>query len=124
MPVDESTLDPSVTETAMPSMLPFTEDDFAPSWEESKLLLPALRQTKVEEGFNGIFSFTPDGQSLVGESADVRGFWLAEAVWVTHSAGIAKAVAELLVDGHSETDLHEVDVHRFEDDPARAFVRE
>ena len=115
MPVDASTLDPEVTETAMPSMLPFTEDDFAPSWEQSKLLLPALRQSKVEEGFNGIFSFTPDGQSLVGESADVRGFWLAEAVWVTHSAGIAKAVAEVLVNGQSETDLHEVDVHRFED---------
>ncbi|WP_410606360.1 GcvT family protein [Amycolatopsis sp. lyj-109] len=114
MPVDESGLDPSVTETAMPSMLPFTEDDFAPSWEESKLLLPALRQTKVEEGFNGIFSFTPDGQSLVGESADVRGFWLAEAIWVTHSAGIAKAVAQLLVDGHSEVDVHDIDVHRFE----------
>ncbi len=115
MPVEESTLDPSVTDSAMPSMLPFTEDDFAPSWEQSRLLLPALRQAKVEEGFNGIFSFTPDGQSLVGESADVRGFWLAEAVWVTHSAGIAKAVAELLVDGRSETDLHEVDVHRFEE---------
>ncbi|WP_372664374.1 GcvT family protein [Amycolatopsis kentuckyensis] len=115
MPVEESTLDPSVTETAMPSMLPFTEDDFAPSWEQSRLLLPALRQTKVEEGFNGIFSFTPDGQSLVGESADVRGFWLAEAIWVTHSAGIAKAVAELLVDGHSEVDTHDIDVHRFEE---------
>ncbi|HEY3463511.1 MAG TPA: FAD-dependent oxidoreductase [Amycolatopsis sp.] len=115
MPVEESTLDPTVTETAMPSMLPFTEDDFAPSWEESQLLLPALRQTKVEEGFNGIFSFTPDGQSLIGESADVRGFWLAEAIWVTHSAGIAKAVAELLVDGHSEVDTHEIDVHRFEE---------
>ncbi|MET8853173.1 FAD-dependent oxidoreductase [Amycolatopsis sp. NPDC004625] len=115
MPVDESTLDPTVTETAMPSMLPFTEDDFAPSWEQSRLLLPALRQTKVEEGFNGIFSFTPDGQSLVGESADVRGFWLAEAIWVTHSAGIAKAVAQLLVDGHSEVDTHDIDVHRFEE---------
>jgi glycine cleavage system aminomethyltransferase T/glycine/D-amino acid oxidase-like deaminating enzyme len=115
MPVDESTLDLAVSDTAMPSMLPFTEDDFAPSWEQSKLLLPALRQTKVEEGFNGIFSFTPDGLSLIGESAGVRGFWLAEAVWVTHSAGIAKAVAELLVDGHSETDVHEVDVHRFEE---------
>ncbi|MEV5716169.1 FAD-dependent oxidoreductase [Amycolatopsis mediterranei] len=115
MPVDESTLDPSVTGTAMPSMLPFTEDDFAPSWEQSQLLLPALRQTKVEEGFNGIFSFTPDGQSLVGESADVRGFWLAEAIWVTHSAGIAKAVAELLVHGHSEVDVHDIDVHRFEE---------
>ncbi|KDN20570.1 GcvT family protein [Amycolatopsis rifamycinica] len=115
MPVDESTLDPAVTGTAMPSMLPFTEDDFAPSWEESKLLLPALRHTKVEEGFNGIFSFTPDGQSLVGESADVRGFWLAEAIWVTHSAGIAKAVAQLLVEGHSEVDTHDIDVHRFEE---------
>jgi glycine cleavage system aminomethyltransferase T/glycine/D-amino acid oxidase-like deaminating enzyme len=115
MPVDESALDPTVSGTAMPSMLPFTEDDFAPSWEQSRLLLPALRQAEVEEGFNGVFSFTPDGQSLVGESADVRGFWLAEAVWVTHSAGVAKAVAELLVDGRSETDLHEVDVHRFED---------
>ncbi|MEU4254483.1 FAD-dependent oxidoreductase [Amycolatopsis sp. NPDC026612] len=115
MPVDESTLDSTVTATAMPSMLPFTEDDFAPSWEQSQLLLPALRQTKVEEGFNGIFSFTPDGQSLVGESADVRGFWLAEAIWVTHSAGIAKAVAELLVHGHSEVDVHDIDVHRFEE---------
>ncbi len=125
MPVDESTLDPSVTETAMPSMLPFTEDDFAPSWEQSRLLLPALRQTKVEEGFNGIFSFTPDGQSLVGESADVRGFWLAEAIWVTHSAGIAKAVAELLVDGHSEVDTHDIDVHRFEEvQLAPAYVSE
>ncbi|SED47174.1 Glycine cleavage system T protein (aminomethyltransferase) [Amycolatopsis tolypomycina] len=125
MPVDESTLDPSVTETAMPSMLPFTEDDFAPSWEQSQLLLPALRQTKVEEGFNGIFSFTPDGQSLVGESADVRGFWLAEAIWVTHSAGIAKAVAELLVDGHSEVDTHDIDVHRFEEvQLAPSYVRE
>ncbi|WP_206791804.1 FAD-dependent oxidoreductase [Amycolatopsis sp. MtRt-6] len=125
MPVDESTLDPAVTETAMPSMLPFTEDDFAPSWEESKLLLPALRQTKVEEGFNGIFSFTPDGQSLVGESADVRGFWLAEAIWVTHSAGIAKAVAQLLVDGHSEVDTHDIDVHRFEEvQLAPSYVRE
>ncbi|SEF26056.1 Glycine cleavage system T protein (aminomethyltransferase) [Amycolatopsis pretoriensis] len=125
MPVEESTLDPSVTETAMPSMLPFTEDDFAPSWEQSQLLLPALRQTKVEEGFNGIFSFTPDGQSLVGESADVRGFWLAEAIWVTHSAGIAKAVAELLVDGHSEVDTHDIDVHRFEEvQLARSYVDE
>jgi glycine cleavage system aminomethyltransferase T/glycine/D-amino acid oxidase-like deaminating enzyme len=125
MPVDESTLDHSVTATAMPSMLPFTEDDFAPSWEESQLLLPALRQTKVEEGFNGIFSFTPDGQSLVGESADVRGFWLAEAIWVTHSAGIAKAVAQLLVDGHSEVDTHDIDVHRFEEvQLAPSYVRE
>jgi dimethylglycine oxidase len=99
----------------MPSMLPFTEEDFAPSWEQSRLLLPALASAKVEEGFNGIFSFTPDGGPLIGESPDVAGFWIAEAVWVTHSAGVAKAVAELLTDGRSSVDLHGCDVHRFEE---------
>ena len=116
MPVDLRTLpEGEVTEAAMPSVLPFTEEDFAPAWEQSKLLLPSLRQSKIDSGFNGIFSFTPDGGPLVGESADVKGFWIAEAVWVTHSAGVARAVAQLLVDGRSEIELHGCDVHRFED---------
>src|SRR3712207_5118 len=97
------------------SMLPFTEEDFAPAWEQSQLLLPSLRSSKIDSGFNGIFSFTPDGGPLIGESADVKGFWIAEAVWVTHSAGVARAVAQLLVDGRSELDLHGCDVHRFEE---------
>ena len=50
----------------------------------------------------------------MGESADVKGFWLAEAVWVTHACGVGKAMAEWLVDGGSPTDLHECDVNRFE----------
>jgi glycine cleavage system aminomethyltransferase T/glycine/D-amino acid oxidase-like deaminating enzyme len=117
MPVELSELaeDGEITAEAMPSMLPFTEEDFTEQWEQSQLLLPSLRQTKVDSGFNGIFSFTPDGGPLVGESPEVSGFWIAEAVWVTHSAGVARAVAQLLVDGHSEVDLHGSDVHRFED---------
>ena len=76
---------------------------------------PCLERAKVDSGFNGIFSFTPDGGPLIGESSDVAGFWIAEAVWVTHSAGVARAVAQLLVDGRSDTDLHGCDVHRFEE---------
>ena len=34
----------------------------------------------------------------------LRGFWTAEAVWITHSAGVARAVAEWLVDGQPATD--------------------
>ncbi|AXB42757.1 GcvT family protein [Amycolatopsis albispora] len=105
----------SLSEQAMPSMLPFTEEDFAPSWEHSRALLPALRDAKVETGFNGVFSFTPDNGPLLGESPDVAGFWIAEAVWVTHSAGVAKAVAQLLVDGRSEVELHGCDVNRFDE---------
>ncbi|MFC4563954.1 FAD-dependent oxidoreductase [Nocardiopsis mangrovi] len=109
----------------MPSMLEFTPDDFAPSWDDSVALLPGLAGAEVAEGFNGVFSFTPDGMPLLGESREVRGFWLAEAVWVTHSAGVARAVAEWLVDGRPGTDVHECDVHRF--DPALlspAYVEE
>ena len=122
MPVDLRTLPEGDADgSAMPSMLPFTEEDFAPAWEASKKLLPSLRQSKIDSGFNGIFSFTPDGGPLIGESADVKGFWVAEAVWVTHSAGVARSVAQLLIDGRSEIELHGCDVHRFEQvqlDPA------
>ncbi|SDD23030.1 Glycine cleavage system T protein (aminomethyltransferase) [Geodermatophilus telluris] len=121
MPVDLRELpqgdgdDGDVREESMPSMLPFTEEDFAAQWEESRLLLPSLRASKIDSGFNGVFSFTPDGGPLIGESRDVAGFWIAEAVWVTHSAGVARSVAQLLVEGRSELDLHGCDVHRFED---------
>ena len=76
--------------------------------------MPALRDATIEEGINGVFSFTPDGIPLMGESPDVAGFWVAEAVWVTHSAGVGQAMAEWLVDGAPPTDLHECDVNRFE----------
>ncbi|MFF5141377.1 FAD-dependent oxidoreductase [Streptomyces sp. NPDC013157] len=99
----------------MPSVLKFTEEDFEDAWTETRSLLPATREAKVEEGINGLFSFTTDGYPLLGESPDVKGFWVAEAVWVTHSAGVGRAVAEWLVDGHcSSFDLHECDVNRFE----------
>ncbi|OSC37017.1 GcvT family protein [Mycobacterium decipiens] len=114
MPVDLSTLLADTADEPMPSMLPFTEQDFEPAWRESVRLLPALGDSKVEEGFNGIFSFTPDGFALLGEHAQLRGFWVAEAVWVTHSAGVAKAVAEWIVDGTPSVDVHECDLYRFE----------
>ena len=115
MPVDLSTLTADTAGEAMPSMLPFTEEDFAPAWSAASELIPALNDSKVEEAFNGIFSFTPDGFSIMGEHRELSGFWVAEAVWVTHSAGVAKATAEWIVDGTSSIDVHECDLYRFED---------
>ncbi|MGW7383162.1 GcvT family protein [Streptomyces sp. NPDC054794] len=100
---------------AMPSVLKFTEDDFADAWTETQSLLPATKDAKIEEGINGLFSFTTDNFPLLGESPAVKGFWVAEAVWVTHSAGVGRAMAEWLVDGYcSSFDLHECDLNRFE----------
>lgn len=115
MPVDMSTLLADTAGEQMPSMMPFTEEDFAPAWRAAADLIPALRDSKVEEAFNGIFSFTPDGFSLMGEHRELPGFWVAEAVWVTHSAGVAKATAEWIIDGVPSVDTHECDLYRFEE---------
>jgi glycine cleavage system aminomethyltransferase T/glycine/D-amino acid oxidase-like deaminating enzyme len=111
---------------SMPSVQPFTEEDFAEAWRQTHALLPATRDAKIEEGINGLFSFTTDDMPLLGQSRDVAGFWVAEAVWVTHSAGVGRAMAEWLVDGHcSSFDLHECDVNRFEaHQVAPKYVRE
>jgi glycine cleavage system aminomethyltransferase T/glycine/D-amino acid oxidase-like deaminating enzyme len=114
IPVDIDDIRAPADAPVMPSVLPFTEDDFAPAWRESVALLPDLAGAKVEEGFNGVFSFTPDGFPIMGEHRELSGFWVAEAVWVTHSAGVARAMAQWLVDGQPETDVHECDLNRFE----------
>ena len=114
LPVDAAALLSPAEAPVMPSVLDFTPEDFEESWGWAQELMPALRDTTIEEGIDGVFSFTPDGFPLLGESRDVAGFWVAEAVWVTHSAGVARAAAEWLVDGAPSLDVHECDVNRFE----------
>ncbi|KAK1056889.1 hypothetical protein LTR74_014558 [Friedmanniomyces endolithicus] len=114
-----------VDEKSMPSRLDFTAEDFEPAWEASKKLLPVLREAEITDGFNGIFSFTPDGGPIVGQHPTLDGFYVAEAVWVTHSAGVAKALAELLTTGRSEVDRADCDLARFEEvQLAPAYVSE
>ena len=66
----------------MPSLMPFTPTDFDVAEAEAARLLPALegrmRPADPERSINGMFSFTPDAGSIVGESArfgavDLRG---------------------------------------------------
>ena len=125
MPVEAADLLSPADAPVMPSIVDWTPADFEESWGWAQDLIPALRDTTVEEGIDGIFSFTPDGFPLVGESRDVAGFWVAEAVWVTHSAGVARAAAEWLVDGAPSIDVHECDVNRFEAHHlAPAYIRD
>ncbi|KAF2104030.1 Dimethylglycine oxidase [Rhizodiscina lignyota] len=117
MPVVASSLGATpeqVDEQHMPSRLDFTREDFEPAWKLSRELLPDLQESEIADGFNGIFSFTPDGGPLVGQSPTLDGFYVAEAVWVTHSAGVARAVAEILTTGRSQIDLAECELTRFE----------
>ncbi|KAH8725867.1 hypothetical protein GQ44DRAFT_706639 [Phaeosphaeriaceae sp. PMI808] len=118
MPIDAASLGVTpkeVDDKNMPSRLDFTPEDFEPAWEATKELLPVLRETEIADGFNGVFSFTPDGGSVVGQAPNLDGFYVAEAVWVTHSAGVARAVAEVLTEGRSRIDIAECELTRFEE---------
>jgi glycine cleavage system aminomethyltransferase T/glycine/D-amino acid oxidase-like deaminating enzyme len=111
---DPDRLRPPRPDEPMPSVEPFTPEDFREAYEASVRLLPPL-EGRIDEGtaINGMFSFTPDMGSIVGESADVRGFWVCEAVWITHGGGMGRMVAEWMVQGEPSMDLAEADANRF-----------
>ena len=98
----------------MPSQLPFTTEEWQGAIERSLEILPDLTHAKIVEAMNGVFSFTVDNFPLLGEWSGLKGFWVAEAVWVTHAAGVARALAEWILDGHPSLSVHECDVNRFE----------
>jgi dimethylglycine oxidase len=98
----------------MPSVEPFTPEHFGVAYEASIRLLPAVNGMVDEStAINGMFSFTPDMGSIVGESATVKGFWICEAVWVTHGGGMGRMAAEWIVGGEPSMDLAEADANRF-----------
>ena len=100
-----------------PSLMPFTPADFAPAETEAGRLLPALRghmrPSDPARSLNGMFSFTPDAGSIVGESARTRGVWVCEAVWVTHAGGMGEQVAQWMATGEPTYDMGEADANRF-----------
>ncbi|MEO0408485.1 MAG: FAD-dependent oxidoreductase [Cyanobacteria bacterium P01_A01_bin.135] len=111
--VDPDNILPYAEAPVMPSVKPFTEEHFTPAWESTKELFPALADAELTYKINGMFSFTPDSGSVIGESTKAKGFWVAEAVWVTHGGGVGKVVADLMTTGVTSLDLHEADIHRF-----------
>jgi dimethylglycine oxidase len=114
MPVHVEDIKNNDDAPVMPSMHPFTRRDFVKPLNDARDLIPALNTSEVDWGMNGIFSFTQDGMSIFGESSKVRGFWSAEAVWVTHSGGAGDAVAEWIALGKPSVDLREHHISRFE----------
>ena len=117
LPVDAADLLHPRDAPVMPSVLEFTPDTFAETWSWAEALVPALRppEARIERGINGDLLVHAGRLPADGRvAATSRGFWLAEAVWVTHALGVGRAMAEWLVDGGSTTDLHECDLNRFE----------
>ena len=108
---------PSVEEAALsPTEFPFTQDDFAAQMEQALELMPEIvgdESVGIKYAINGLLSLTPDGMPILGETPEVKGLWSAAAVWVKEGPGVGRAVAEWMVDGESEIDVHGADIARF-----------
>ena len=97
------------------AMHDFTPEHFEAAWQSTTELLPPTAKAQLTTKFNGMFSFSIDGMPIMGESRHVKGFWTACAIWVTHSGGAGKAIAEWMTDGVTTIDMRETDVNRFHD---------
>jgi len=108
---------PSNEQAALsPTEMPFTQEDFDVQDEHAMELMPDIvGDESIGEKYacNGLLSLTPDGGPILGETPEVKGLWSAAAVWIKEGPGVGKAMAEWIVEGEPEIDLHSADIARF-----------
>ncbi len=87
---------------------------------ENELILgferyPALQDVGVKTWVNGAFTFSPDGNPLVGPVPGKRGYWSACAVMAgfLQGGGVGKSLAEWMIHGEPEADVYGMDVARY-----------
>ncbi len=76
---------------------------------------PALQEVGVKTWVNGAFTFSPDGNPLVGPVPGKRGYWSACAVMAgfLQGGGVGKSLAEWMIHGTPEADVYGMDVARY-----------
>lgn len=99
-----------------PTELPFTKEDFEPQLADALDLLPELldnEKVEIQYAINGLIALTPDGNPVIGETPEVKGLWVAAAIWIKEGPGAARMLAEWMTDGCPEIDPNHVDIARF-----------
>jgi dimethylglycine dehydrogenase len=78
---------------------------------------PVLERTGINRWVNGAFTFSPDGNPLVGPVPGIQNYWSACAVMAgfLQGGGVGKSLAEWMIHGETEEDIFGMDVARFGD---------
>lgn len=76
---------------------------------------PVLQNAGVKNWVCGAFTFSPDGNPLVGPIRGVRGYWSACAVMAgfLQGGGVGKSLAEWIIHGEPEADVFGMDIARY-----------
>ncbi len=98
------------------SLLDSDFDHFEPLMAQALERVPALETAGVKQLLNGPESFTPDGNFILGEAPELRGFYVGagfNAFGIASGGGAGMALAEWIARGEPPYDLWPVDIRRF-----------
>lgn len=92
-------------------------------WEHFGILMdsavhriPALAEAGIRKFYNGPESFTSDNEFILGQAAELGGFFVAaglNSVGIASAGGIGMALARWITEGQPDMDQTTVDIRRF-----------
>lgn len=90
-------------------------DRIAPWLEAALERMPIFANAGIKRIINGAIPHTPDGNPLVGPAPGLRNFWqcCGAAIGIAQGAGTGKYLAQWMVHGDSEINMHSIDPRRF-----------
>ncbi len=97
--------------------LPEDFDHFEPYLKKALNRVPSLEKAGIRKFFNGPESFTPDTNYLLGETPEIKNFFVCcgfNSIGIVSSGGAGKVTAEWMINGEVNDDLFSLDITRFE----------
>jgi dimethylglycine dehydrogenase len=106
------------------NLLPNDLDRIAPSLEVAFQHFPELGKAGIRKVVNGPFTFSPDGNPLVGPVRGLKNFWVACGVMAGFSqgGGVGLALANWMIEGDPGHDIWGMDVARYGDWTTLAYT--
>ena len=105
-------------------LLPHDLDRIAPELERGFAHFPAVGRAGIQKFVNGPFTFSPDGNPLVGPVKGLRNYWVACAVMagLSQGGGVGLSLATWMTEGDPGADIWAMDVARYGDFATLAYT--
>ena len=96
-------------------LIPEDVDRIMPELAKGFERFPCLEKIGIKKWVNGAFTFTPDGNPLVGPVPGLRDYWVACGVMAGFSqgGGVGLALAQWMINGEPVQDVYGMDVARY-----------
>src|SRR5215217_4354180 len=99
-------------------------DRIAPSLEVGFQHFPAFQNAGIKKVINGPFTFTPDGNPLVGPVRGLPNYWVACGVMagLSQGGGVGLSLSNWMIEGDPGADIWGMDVARYGDWTTMAYT--